>query len=220
MKIHLIFIILIVFSFTISCKTKPSKNKDSVNELENNYTTIDTSKIPASSFISYLKEFKYKNQKEFKIAYDSFKKESLNSLKVKDLRTFLNKEDVRKYNDSLLYEHYYYSYQSINKNYEALSLILNTEYKWDLYLITYDFSGNPIDKFSLSSFGGDGDFSFYSYGYFLNDSIYEKTFIEKSFIEDEFGNEQVKMDSILTKHLLKFDGKIELQESYEDGSKY
>lgn len=213
MKTLFKFIFFLAIYFIHSCNEKTDKNVSSIEKLEKTKRELNEIKVDSikktSSFTHYLNKFKYKGKKEFKISYESFKQDSLVSLKTKDLSNFLKENDIKKYNDSLLYEHYYYSYQPINKNFESLSLILNTEYRWDLYLLTYNFKGNQIDKFPLSSFGGDGDFSFYSYGNFINDSIYVKTYVEKEYKDDENGNEKIKIDSTTTKYLLKYNGEIE-----------
>lgn len=192
-----------------ACIVKTHKeNADNGKNANFSKETPQETIIGKSHFVDYLKYFKYKNKSDFKISYDLLETDSLISLKTNDLGVFLKNKDIRQYNDSLLYKHYYYSYQNKTDRFESLTLVLNTEYRWDLFLLTYDLKGNFIDKIALSSFGGDGNFSFSSYGKFINDSTYYKTIINEQYLEDENGEDQIKIDSIQEQYLLKNNGEI------------
>lgn len=82
------------------------------------------------------------------------------------------------------YEHYFYSFQDSTEYFYALTLILNTEYQWDIYYLTYDQQGKLIDKFPVAGHGGDGPFENYSHGNFVNDSTYVRTDVAKEYADN------------------------------------
>jgi hypothetical protein len=52
--------------------------------------------------------------------------------------------------------------------------LLNTEYQWDIYYLTYSPTGMLVDKFILAGHGGDGPNENITKGIFVENNTYQK----------------------------------------------
>lgn len=89
-----------------------------------------------------------------------------------------------------------------------MTVILNTDYLWKLYYISIKGS-RLIDYFELAGFGGDGLYTYESYGQFMDENTYQRVELNGDLSNDDF----ILIDSTLVN--LKRQGSSFVQTSKE-----
>lgn len=188
---------LILFLLVVSCKNQSSSMGDSTEP-----NLVDNKGIP----VKYKSYFKVSDRRVFKFTNDDIELLELNRIDSIQFVDLLQSDELLEYNNES-YSHYFYSFQSPNDKYQAITLVINREYDFTLYYLIYSKEGKLISKFEIAGEGGDGLFLNKTYGRFINDTICTKTIVSLEFATDT-SKVPFRVDSVESRIYFNKSGKL------------
>lgn len=195
--------LLLVLSIMVSCNSISTSENRSNCSLDTSLNIIRNNKIIPIKYKSY---FKIDSKTSFEFEYDDIERLELIKIDSLQLIDLLPDDELLDYN-SASYSHYFYTYQSYSRKYQAVTIIVSLEYKFDIFYLIYSETGQLLSKFSVASSGGDGLFANESYGRFINDTTYLRTSVFKEFYKDD-DPIHYKADSLVEKIIFNSKGKL------------
>lgn len=188
--LQFLFLAILVFS----CKRQTAN--------ESSLTISDSTRIKNQTEVFFSSDsFKYKQLHEFSLVgwYYGKREKELKKLSVDDVKKFFQGRETEK--NPLENNYYFFSYQGFKGGFELVTLIDEHEQCFaDLCLMVYDKNHKLLNKNVIGGTGGDGNYSYNSWGYFIGDSIYNLTYVGEDVVSETDDYSEYEIDSVIIKY--------------------